>query len=235
MGSICKIALQGGKLGSNHHHGEGHLNTHKHNNAHAHCDHHSVGRKPDSIFKIGITLNSLFVAVELYYGYAIGSLALISDAFHNLTDVFALLIGWLGYSLSQRSASKKYSLYAALFNSCVLLLGSFWVIYEAIERLKSPAIPAANTMIIVASIGFVINFISAKLFHKDHHHDLNMKSAYLHLMADAAISLGVALAGVLIYFYSINWIDPVFSLVISIVIIYGSAKILFESITQLRN
>jgi cobalt-zinc-cadmium efflux system protein len=89
-------------------------------------------------------------------------------------------------------------------------------------------------MIIVASLGFVINFISAKLFHKDHHHDLNMKSAYLHLMADAAISLGVAVAGVIIYFYSISWIDPAFSIIISVVIIYGSGKIVLESLKKLR-
>lgn len=227
-------------MGSGHHHHDEAKHEHsqesKHEHKHDNCGGHSHAMisEPDSIFKIGITLNLLFVFVEFYYGYVVGSLALISDAFHNLTDVFALMIGWLGYSLSKRSKSKKYSLYAAFFNSSVLLVGSFWVIYEAFERLQKPEIPVASTMILVASIGFVINFVSAKLFHKDLHHDLNMKSAYLHLMADAAISLGVALAGVLIYFYSVHWIDPVFSIVISVVIIYGSAKILWESVKQLR-
>ncbi len=209
--------------GSHHHH---------HDNCEHH--HHGDGLKPDRIFKIGITLNLLFVFIELYYGYVVDSLALISDAFHNLTDVFALMVGWLGYELTKRSTATKYSLWAALFNSSVLWLGSCWVIYEALQRLKNPELPVATVMIAVSSVGFVINFVSAKLFHKDHHHDLNMKSAYLHLMADAAISLGVTIAGVLIYFYSINWIDPVFSIVISIVIIYGSGKIVFESLKRLK-
>jgi len=212
--------------GSQHHHHE--------NCDHSHSPHDHRGLKPDRIFKIGITLNLLFVFIEIYYGYVIDSLALVSDAFHNLTDVFALLIGWLGYELTKRSAAQKYSLWAALFNSSVLWLGSFWVIYEAIDRLKNPEMPVAKVMIIVASVGFVVNFISAKLFHKDHHHDLNMKSAYLHLMADAAISLGVAVAGVIIYFYSVNWVDPVFSILISFVIIYGSGKIVLESLDKLR-
>ena len=223
-------------MGSVHHHHDKDKHEHNHEHTHDNCGGHSheVLSEPDSIFKIGISLNLLFVFVEFYYGYVVGSLALISDPFHNLTDVFALLIGWLGYSLSKKSKSKKYSLYAAFFNSSVLVLGSFWVIYEAFDRLQKPEIPMASTMILVATMGFVINFVSAKLFHKDHHHDLNMKSAYLHLMADAAISLGVALAGVLIYFYSVSWIDPVFSILISVVIIYGSTKIFWESVQQLK-
>jgi cobalt-zinc-cadmium efflux system protein len=202
---------------------------------HDHCDHPSEDKiAPDRIFKIGISLNLLFVFVEIYYGYLINSLSLISDAFHNLTDVFALLIGWLGYELTKRSKAPKYSLWAALFNSTVLLIGSVWVVREALIRLRHPELPVAGTMIVVSSVGFVINFVSAKLFHKDHHHDLNMKSAYLHLMADAAISLGVAMAGILIYFYSIDWIDPVFSILISIIIVYGSGKIILESVQRLK-
>jgi cobalt-zinc-cadmium efflux system protein len=203
---------------------------------HEHCDHPLPnGIKPDRIFKIGISLNLAFVVVEIYYGYLIDSLALISDAFHNLTDVFALLIGWLGYELTRRSQAQKYSLWAALFNSSVLLLGSIWVVWEALLRLKNPELPVASTMIIVSSLGFVINFISAKLFHKDHHHDLNMKSAHLHLMADAAISLGVAVAGVIIYFYSLDWVDPVFSIVISVIIVYGAGQIILESLRRLKS
>ena len=218
-------------MNSNPHH---HHDDCDHHHSDSASDHHLIG-EPDRIFKIGISLNLLFVCVEIYYGYVVGSLALISDAFHNLTDVFALLIGWLGYSLSKRSKSKKYSLYAAVFNSVVLLIVSFWVIAEAFFRFQKPELPLAGKMIVVSVIGFFINFFSAKLFHRGHHHDLNMKSAYLHLMADAAISLSVALAGVIIYFYSITWIDPAFSILISVVIIYGSAKILYEAVTQLKN
>ncbi len=177
----------------------------------------------------------MFVVIEFYYGYLVNSLALYSDAFHNLTDVFGLLVGWYGYHLSVKKNSKKYSLYTAFFNSMLLVLGSVWVIYEAIERLQKPELPVASTMIVVSLIGFVINFFSAKLFHVDHHHDLNMKSAYLHLMGDAAISLGVTLAGVLIYYFSILWIDPAFSIVISIVIMVSSFKIIRESYTAIKN
>lgn len=211
-------------------------NHHHENCDHKHGDHHGHTEiEPNRIFKIGITLNFIFVCIEIYYGYFVDSLALISDAFHNLTDVFALLIGWLGYELTRRSTAQKYSLWTALFNSSVLWLGSFWVIWEAIDRLKNPAVPVALVMILVSSIGFVINFVSAKLFHKGHHHDLNMKSAYLHLMADAVISLGVAIAGILIHFYSIIWIDPIFSIIVSVVIIYGSSKIVIESYKKLKN
>lgn len=217
--------------GFHHHDHSDHQHTHDHSHSRRHGH---EGMQPDRIFKIGIALNLLFVIVEIYYGYVVDSLALISDAFHNLTDVFALSIGWLGYELSKRSATIKYSLWAALFNSSVLLIGSFWVIFEAFQRFKNPELPVASIMIVVASIGFVINFISARLFHKGHHHDMNMKSAYLHLMADAAISLGVAVAGVLIYYFSMAWIDPVFSIAISLVIIYGSTQIILESLRRLK-
>jgi cobalt-zinc-cadmium efflux system protein len=203
---------------------------------HENCDHQADNLiKPDRIFKIGISLNLAFVFIEIYYGYLIDSLSLISDAFHNLTDVFALMIGWLGYELTKRSKAQKYSLWTALFNSSVLLLGSLWVIREAVLRLQHPAAPAAITMIVVSSVGCVVNFFSARLFHKDHHHDLNMKSAHLHLMADAAISLGVAIAGIMIYFFSLDWIDPAFSIVISAVIVYGSGQIITESVQRLKN
>lgn len=212
-----------------HHHGDGakHVHDHSHN--------HKLQHEPNRIFKIGISLNLLFVFFEIYYGYRVNSLALISDAFHNLTDVFALLLAWLGFYLSQKNKSKKYSLYAAFFNSSVLVLGCVWVIVEAFERFKTGHVPVASTMMIVASIGFVINFISAKLFHVDLHNDLNMKSAYLHLMADAAISLGVVLTGAVIYFFSSSWIDPVVSIVISLIIIVPTIKILKESYLKIKN
>lgn len=199
------------------------------------CDHsHPHTHDHSSIFKIGIALNLIFVLIEFYYGYKVGSLSLISDAFHNLTDVFGLLVAWLGYYLTRQSKAKKYSLWAALSNNFFLIIGSLWVIVEAIERFKSGHVPVALTMIIVAGIGCVINFASAKLFHHDLHDDLNMKSAYLHLMADAAISLGVVCTGLIIYLYSLAWIDPVVSAIISVIIIVASAKIFIESIKQLK-
>ncbi|MEQ1722394.1 MAG: cation diffusion facilitator family transporter, partial [Pseudobdellovibrio sp.] len=201
------------------------------------CDHdhqHSTALVPDRIFKIGISLNLAFVFVEIYFGIIHNSLALVSDAIHNLTDVFGLMIAWLGFVLSKKVATKKFSIYAAFINTSLLLISSIWIIFEAYERYYSLQAPVASTMIIVASIGFFINFLSARMFHHGHHHDLNMKSAYLHLMADAAVSLGVVVTGVVIYYQSIFWIDPAISALISVIIIFSTWSLFRESINMLR-
>jgi cobalt-zinc-cadmium efflux system protein len=196
------------------------------------CDHnHSHAPEvTDSVFKIGISLNLLFVIIEIYFGIVHDSLALVSDAVHNLTDVFGLLLAWLGFALSKSIKGKKFSIYAAVINTGLLLITSVWIIKEAYERYYAGETPVALTMIVVALVGCAINFFTAKQFHKDHHHDLNMKSAYLHLMADAAISLGVVVAGVVIYYTSFYWIDAVVSALISIVIIYTSWSLFRESL-----
>lgn len=209
-----------------------------HSHIHSHCDHdhdhdHAPHSVPDRIFKIGISLNLLFVAIEMYFGSKDFSLALISDAVHNLADVFGLIIAWLGYQLSKKPGAGKYSIYAAVVNTSLLLVTSIWIIVEAYQRYLMQVTPVAITVIVVASIGFIINLFSAKLFHQDHHHDLNIKSAYLHLMADAAISLGVVITGVIIYFKSIFWIDPLISAVISIIIIFGTWSFFKESLYML--
>ena len=195
---------------------------------------HSHDLIPTRVFKIGIALNLLFVIVEILYGFSSNSLALISDAFHNLADVFGLMLAWMGVVLATSTRGKKFSIVAAVINSSLLLLGSLWVMKEAWERYNNPIQPQAQTMIIVAFIGFLINLTSAKLFHKDHHHDLNVKSAYLHLMADAAISLGVVFTGVVIFFKSAYWIDPVISFIISIIIIYSTWPLFHEALNMLR-
>lgn len=217
------------------------------NSSGSHCDHshhpdahghsHSHGESqfenPNRLFKIGIALNLVFVFIEVGFGYGVNSLALISDAIHNLTDVFGLLIGWYGYSLSVRRKSKTYSNVTALINSLLLIAGSIWVIAEAVERLKHPTLPTAWVMILVAFIGCMINFYTAQLFH-NHQHDLNMKSAYLHLLGDALISVGVVISGILIYYFSTPWIDPVVSLVISVVIVFVTWPVMRLTIKSLR-
>ena len=197
------------------------------------CD-HSHDLIPTRVFKIGIALNLLFVVVEILYGFSSQSLALISDAFHNLADVFGLVLAWMGVVLATSTRGKKFSIYAAVINSALLLLGSLWVIKEAFERYHNGIQPQAQTMIIVAFIGFLINLASARLFHKDHHHDLNVRSAYLHLMADAAISLGVVVTGLIIYFKAAYWVDPAISFVISIVIICMTWPLFKEAVNMLR-
>lgn len=206
----------------------------KHSHSNTQCQHdHSPQQVPDHIFKIGISLNLVFVAIEVYFGSSSHSLALISDAVHNLTDVFGLIIAWLGYRLSKKPRAGKYSIYAAVLNTSLLIVTSLWIIVEAYQRYLLQVTPAAMTVIVVAGVGFFINLFSAKLFHQDHHHDLNIKSAYLHLMADAAISLGVVLTGIIIYFKSIFWIDPLISTVISFVIIFGTWSFFKESLFML--
>lgn len=213
------------KCNHSHHAGE-------HN--HSHHQNESQFENSNRLFKLGIGLNLVFVFVELGFGYGVQSLALISDAIHNLTDVFGLLIGWLGYSLSVRKKTKTYSNVTALINSLLLISGSVWVVVEAIERLENPTLPTAWVIIFVAFIGCLINFYTAKLFHS-HQHDLNMKSAYLHLIGDALISVGVVISGILIYYLSLTWIDPVVSIVISIVIALVTWPVLAQAVKALKN
>ncbi len=200
--------------------------THEHH-------HHEVISDPGRIFKIGILLNLLFVGVEIYFGITSNSLALVSDGVHNLTDVFGLTFAWVGYLFSKRAATKKYSIYAAFTNTSLILLTSVWITVEAFRRYQSDDTPVAITMISVAFVGLLINFFTAKLFHKGHHHDLNMKSAYLHLMTDAAVSLGVVITGIVIYYTGIKWIDPLISGIISVIIIFTTWSFFRESLNML--
>lgn len=191
--------------------------------------HHEELNDPSRIFKIGIALNLLFVCIEIYYGVVGQSLALVSDGLHNLSDVFGLTFAWVGYLFSKNSATKKFSIYAAVFNTSLIILTSIWIAFEAIRRYQTNQVPVATTMVAVALIGLLINFFSAQLFHKGHHHDLNMKSAYLHLMADAAVSLGVVIAGGVIYYTGLAWVDPVISGIISLIIIFTTWTYLKQS------
>lgn len=198
-----------------------------------HEHHHEAISDPGLIFKIGILLNLLFVGIEIYFGVTGNSLALVSDGVHNLTDVFGLTFAWVGYLFSKRAATKKFSIYAAFTNTSLILLTSVWITIEAFKRYHANETPVAVTMISVAFVGLLINFFTAKLFHKDHHHDLNMKSAYLHLMMDAAVSFGVVLTGIIIYYTGINWIDPLISGIISVIIIFTTWSYFRESLNML--
>lgn len=200
--------------------------------AHEH-HHHEMMADPGRIFKIGILLNLLFVGVEIFFGITGNSLALVSDGVHNLTDVFGLTFAWVGFLFSKRAATKKFSIYAAFTNTSLILLTSVWITIEAFKRYHTNETPVAVTMISVAFVGLLINFFTAKLFHKGHHHDLNMKSAYLHLMTDAAVSLGVVITGIIIYYTGIKWIDPLISGIISMIIIFTTWSYFRESLNML--
>ena len=199
--------------------------------------HHHSGDNYGRAFAVGVLLNVAFVVIEAAFGFFANSLALLADAGHNLSDVLGLLMAWGGYALSkvaptpQRTYGWRGStILAALFNALLLLVAIGGIAWEAIGRLSSPAEIAAPTVIVVALIGVAINTATAMLFMKGRQNDLNIRGAYLHMAADALLSLGVAIAGVLIAVTSWQWIDPVTSLIIAAVILIGTWGLLRESV-----
>lgn len=209
--------------------------THSHDHAHGHV--HSL---PDSIgraFKIGIILNVAFTIIEYVIGWATDSLALISDATHNLSDVGSLLLSWFGLKLAQRVVSnrftygyKKGTILASLINAIVLCIVVVTIAWESIERFHSPVVINGNGIIIVASIGVLINGISAFLFFKDQKKDINIRGAFIHLLVDALVSVGVVVSGLLIKYTGYSWIDPSISLIIAVIIAVSTYGLLRESI-----
>lgn len=188
------------------------------------------------VFSLSITLNIIFVIVESYYGWQANSLSLLADAAHNLSDVAALLIAWLGYQASYWAAnsSKTYgwqrlSIMAALINASILLIGMFWMAFNAIERLTHPEEIDASVVIWVASLGILVNGISAYLLHRNSHNDLNLKGAFLHMLTDVFVSFGVVLSALMIHFFAWNWIDGLTSLIIALIIGIGSWQLLKQS------
>lgn len=217
-----------------HDHAHGHHHDHHHGPGHTHAP-ADFGRA----FAIGITLNIVFVAVEAVFGLAANSMALIADAGHNLSDVLSLAIAWAAVGLARRPPTPRYtyglmgsSILAALFNAVILLIAVGAIGWEAILRLLAPAPVASTTMMIVAGIGIVINAVTAWLFASGSHNDLNIRGAYLHMAADAAVSAGVVVAGLAILFTGWEWLDPVMSLVIVAVITWGTWGLLRESVAM---
>ncbi len=203
--------------------------SHGHHN-HDDANHH--GRA----FVIAITLNSVFVVVEFVYGLIANSTALMADAGHNLSDVLGLLLAWGAATLATKAPSNRFtyglrssSILAALVNAMFLLMACGAITWEAIQRFSEPPVVAGLTVTVVAGIGIVINGLSAWLFVKGRQGDLNIRGAYLHMAADAAVSLGVVVAGVAMMLTHWYWLDPVISLVIVSVILVGTWGLLRES------
>ena len=186
---------------------------------------------------MGIVLNSAFVMVEAIYGYLAGSMALLADAGHNLSDVLSLLIAW-GASVAARKAPtarftyglKSSTILAALANASLLLIAIGAILFETVHRLLAPAPVQGMTMIVVASIGIAINTATALMFMRGREHDINIRGAFLHMAADALVSAGVVVAGVAILLTGALWIDPVTSLVIVAVIGWGTWGLLKDSV-----
>jgi len=204
---------------------------------HNHHHHDHVPMNYNRAFSLGIALNILFVIVEVFYGLYAHSLALIADAGHNLSDVFSLLLAWGAYWLSKKAPTptrtfglKKVTVLASLFSTLLLLVALGVIFYEAVERLVSPQPVSGITVIIVAGIGVVINSLTAYLFLHGAKSDLNVKAAYMHMVADAAVSVGVVLAGVAIMFTGWLWIDPVLSILIVVLVFMGTWGLLKDSV-----
>lgn len=196
---------------------------------------HAV-QQETTAFKAGVLLNSIFIVLEASYGFASGSLALVADAGHNLSDVLGLLISWLAIWLGTKSANAKYtygykssSILAALFNAVFLLVAIGAISVEAIQRLANPGPVAEWDVIIVAAIGVLVNGFTAFLFMKGQKHDLNIKGAFLHMAADTGVSIGVVIAGFVILKTGWFWLDPVISLLIAIVILIGTWGLLRDA------
>ncbi|MEP6685825.1 MAG: cation diffusion facilitator family transporter, partial [Verrucomicrobiota bacterium] len=199
------------------------------NHDHAQRGHPHAVPNLNAAFAIGVALNAGFVIAEVIYGLAAHSLALISDAGHNLSDVFGLLIAWGATRLAKSLPTKhrtygwrRSSILAALVNAIVLLIVVGGISAEAIRRIAHPEAVTGGTVIAVAGVGVIINTISALLFMAGRKRDLNIKGAFQHMAADAAVSLGVVLAGLTISATGWQWLDPAVSLAIGIVIISGT-------------
>ncbi len=225
-----------------HAHSHDHHEEHDHGHDHGHGHHHHHGELPKNItraFIIGIILNSTFVVIEVFTGFFTHSLALLTDAGHNLSDVASLALALLATRMALKKASTEYTfgfkqstVLVALLNAGILLLAMGAIVWEAIQRLMEASSPEIQSkpVIWVAAAGIVINSVIALFFMKDKDKDLNMKGAYLHMASDALVSLGVVIGNVVMLFTHWYWLDAGLSLVIVVVIVYGTWDLLRESL-----
>jgi cobalt-zinc-cadmium efflux system protein len=203
--------------------------THDHSHTHQPTNYNKA-------FIIGITLNVIYILVEVFYGLLINSMALLADAGHNFSDVLGLLLAWGAAYLAKTATTekrtygfRKSTILAAFFNAILLMISVGAITIEAVRKFISPEPVQGQIMMIVAGIGVIINAVTAFLFMKGRNKDLNIKGAFLHMAADAGVSLGVVLAGFIIYSTGWLWVDPAISLVIVIVITIGTWGLLRDS------
>jgi cobalt-zinc-cadmium efflux system protein len=217
-----------------HNHSQGGHDHHGHGHGHHHHP-SDFGRA----FLIGIILNLGFVAVEAAYGWMSNSMALLADAGHNLADVLGLATAWVAAVLSKRPASRRFSygfrgasILAALANAVLLLIAVCLIVYHAAWRLIVPDLVQGETVIFVAAIGIAVNLGTAFMFMRGRKSDINVRGAYLHMVADALVSAGVVVAGIGIEFTGWLWIDPVASLIVAGMIFLATADLFRESLTM---
>lgn len=205
---------------------------------HTHDHHHPVAlQNVHKAFIIGIILNFVFVIAEVIAGLYVHSLSLLSDAGHNLADVGALALSLFAYRLLKVKPNEHYtygyrktSILVALFNAVVLLVSIGAIIYEAFHRLFNPEPLPGITLAVVAGIGIVINAVTGLMFFREKDKDINVKSAYIHLMSDAIVSLGIVIGGIIIYYTNWFWIDSLLSLIVAAVIFFSTWKLLKDTL-----
>ena len=217
--------------------GRQHSHDHDHDH-HGHGHYHALDMSRTSrAFAIGIALNVVFVAIEVGMGFLTGSLALLTDAGHNLADVASLTIALLALKLAAAKPREQYTygykkatILAALVNAVILLAAVGGIVYEAVERVLTPVPVEGGVVAVVAGVGIAINAVTALLFFRDKDKDLNVKGAYLHLVADALVSVGVMVAGVAITFTAWYWLDSVISIAVAVVIFAGTWSLLKDTV-----
>lgn len=210
--------------------GAGHAHHHGHDHGHASEDFSRA-------FALGIALNIAIVLVELIAGLLANSMALVADGGHNLSDVLGLVVGWAGAVMAKRSPSarftyglKKASILAALINALLLMVAVGAIAAEAVDRLVRPSAPDARTMIWVGAVAIVANLLTASLFARGRERDINVRAAFQHMAADAAVSGAVVFAGFVILWTGQRWVDPAMSLAVAGVILWGSVGLMRESV-----
>lgn len=217
--------------------------SHPHDHDHAHAPAHDPHGHDHPLpghgraFGIGILLNVGFVLIEAWYGWVTGSLALLADAAHNLSDVGGLLLAWAAFAAARLKPDERHtygwrrgSILASFANAVILLVAMGSLGWEAVHRFSEPHPIAAGTVIAVAAIGVVINAVTAWLFMAGSKSDLNMRGAFLHMAADALVSVGVVVAGLLYLWQGWTWIDPLASLVIAAVVVAGTWSLFRQSL-----
>jgi cobalt-zinc-cadmium efflux system protein len=226
--------------GDKHDHGRKPGGGHGHGHSHAHGGHHHHHHVPTDmgrIFAIGVTLNTIFVLVEVGAGFWSGSMALLADAGHNLSDVLALLMAWGATVLAKRAPTsrrtyglRKGTILASLGNAVFLLLAIGAIVSESIHRLTLHSTIDTRTVMLTAGLGVVINTTTALLFMRGSQEDLNVRGAFLHMASDAAISVAVVIGAAIIALTGLQWIDPVLSLGIAVIIVMGTWGLLRDSV-----
>jgi len=198
---------------------------------------HSHETNHSKSFAIGIGLNIAFVLIEVWYGLLANSSALIADAGHNLSDVLSLIFAWFAIWLASKKPAGKYTygfkkttILISVLNALLLFVAVGFIAWDAIGKLKMPQEVAGNQIMIVAGIGVFINTITALMFMRGQKKDLNIRGAFLHMAADAGVSAGVVISGLLIVNTGFYWIDPIMSFIIIIIILWGTWKLFIESI-----